>query len=237
MPQKLTEFLNSQSWLFPVIVIIAVLVANRLMHWLLSARLRHVRPYKAVWRHAVMSALDAPARALIWLMGVALVKQKFFPQGVQILVDRFYAPTMGVLTIRVFAWFLLRLVEQSRHNYMAYIEHREQDIDRTAVDAVSKLAWAVILVFGSISILQQLKVPLASLLAFGGAAGIAVGFAAQTLVANLFGGLTVYAGRIFKIGEDIILSNPKLAGTVQQIGWSATREIGRGSVRERVGQY
>src|SRR3546814_9793439 len=98
MPQKLTEFLNSQSWLFPVIVIIAVLVANRLMHWLLSARLRHVRPYKAVWRHAVMSALDAPARALIWLMGVALVKQKFFPQGVQILVDRFYAPTMGVLT-------------------------------------------------------------------------------------------------------------------------------------------
>src|SRR3546814_10370881 len=63
-------------------------------------------------------------------------------------------------------------------------------------------------------------------MAFGGAAGIAVGFAAQTLVANLFGGLTVYAGRIFKIGEDIILPNTKLAGTVQQIGWRATRVLG-----------
>src|SRR3546814_16206302 len=99
MPQKLTEFLNSQSWLFPVIVILAVLVANRLMHWLLSARLRHVRPYKAVWRHAVMSALDAPARALIWLMVVAIVKQNFFTQGGQILVDRISAPTTGSSTL------------------------------------------------------------------------------------------------------------------------------------------
>jgi MscS family membrane protein len=226
MQQELTEFLNGQSWLFPVAVIIAVLVINRLVHWLLNARLLHAHPHRAVWRHAVLFALNAPVRALIWLLGAALIKQRFLPQGVQVTVDRFYAPTMGILTILVFVWFLLRLVERFKDNYIAAVEHREQDIDRTAVDAISKLAWAVILVFGIISILQQLKVPLASLLAFGGAAGIAVGFAAQTLVANLFGGLTVYASRIFKIGEDIIFPNTKLAGTVQKIGWRATRVLG-----------
>lgn len=226
MPQELTEFFNSQSWLFPVIVIIAALVANRVVHWVLRTRLKHMRPHKAVWRYAVLYALDAPVRALIWLIAAALIKQKFLPEGLQTLVDRFYAPIIGILTILVFVWFLLRFIEQSKHNYIAHVEHCAQDIDRTAVDAVSKLAWAVILVFGLISILQQLKVPLASLLAFGGAAGIAVGFAAQTLVANLFGGLTVYASRIFKIGEDIIFPNTKLAGTVQQIGWRATRVLG-----------
>src|SRR5699024_7725546 len=57
-------------------------------------------------------------------------------------------------------------------------------------------------------------------------AGIAVGFAAQTLVANLFGGITIYASRIFKIGEGIILPSSNLSGTVQHIGWRSTQVLG-----------
>src|SRR3546814_2349754 len=67
---------------------------------------------------------------------------------------------------------------------------------------------------------------LAGLLALGGAGGIAIGFAAQSLVANLLGGLTIYASRPFKVGEWIIMSGTEVMGEVQEIGWRATRIMG-----------
>src|SRR3546814_8266429 len=66
----------------------------------------------------------------------------------------------------------------------------------------------------------------AGLLALGGAGGIAIGFAAQSLVANLLGGLTIYASRPFKVGEWIIMSGTEVMGEVQEIGWRATRIMG-----------
>lgn len=226
MQQTLDQHLLMESLIYPVVVILVALVLTRLVLGLLRNRLHRMKPKENVWRHAVLSSLYAPVRALIWLVSLVLIKQKFIPAGVVPLVDKMFIPIVSILTIFLVTWFLLRVVDQAKNNYVAHITSLHNDVDRTALDAVSKLAWIFILIFALISILQQLHVPLASLLAFGGAAGIAVGFAAQTLVANLFGGLTVYASRIFKIGEEIIFPGTNLAGTVEQIGWRATRVLG-----------
>lgn len=224
--QQFFESLNLELWIFPVAVILGVLILNRLGHWLVSLRLRRKKPEQQVWRHAIISALDAPVRVLIWLLGARLIKEKYVPTGTEPMVDRVFALITGILIIFVITWFLLRVVKRIKHNYVARARSRGVAVDQTAVDAVSKLAWAFILIFAVISIMHEVGVPLVSLLAFGGAAGIAVGFAAQTLVANLLGGLTVYASGIFKIGDDIIFPGSDLAGTVQQIGWRATRILG-----------
>src|SRR3546814_17827191 len=50
--------------------------------------------------------------------------------------------------------------------------------------------------------------------------------AAQSLVDNLLGGLTIYASRPFKVGEWIIMSVTEVMGEVQEIGWRATRIMG-----------
>lgn len=74
--------------------------------------------------------------------------------------------------------------------------------------------------------MQGLGFSISAVLAFGGVAGIAIGFAAQGIVANLFGGLTVYASRPFKVGEGIIFPGTDLMGEVEHIGWRATRVLG-----------
>lgn len=220
------ELLNAQPWVFPLVVVLLVFVFNQVVRRLLRARLRRVQPAQGMWRHAVLSSIGAPASALTWLLGAVLLKERLSPAGALPLLDRFYGPVLGVAVILVLTWFLLRLAEHAKANYVAHHTAHNGPVDYTAVDAVSKLAQALVLVFAVISVLQQLQVPLASLLAFGGAAGIAVGFASQTLVANLFGGLTVYASRIFKIGEEIIFPGTPLAGMVEQIGWRSTRVRG-----------
>src|SRR3546814_6385261 len=73
-----------------------------------------------------------------------------------------------------------------------------------------------IFVTAALVILQTLGFSVAGLLALGGAGGIAIGFAAQSLVANLLGGLTIYASRPFKVGEWIIMSGTEVMG--EEIG-------------------
>src|SRR3546814_5363732 len=79
-------------------------------------------------------------------------------------------------------------------------------LDPTATDAIGKLARIAIFVTAALVILQTLGFSVAGLLALGGAGGIAIGFEAQSLVANLPGGLTINASRPFKVGKWINMS-------------------------------
>ena len=63
-----------------------------------------------------------------------------------------------------------------------------------------------------ILVLQSIGISLSGLLAFGGIGGIAVGFAAKDLLANFFGGLSIYLDRPFTTGDWI--RSP--AGSVHQ---------------------
>lgn len=202
---------------FVGILVVAALILNRIVHWVLAALAKRVHPEKKVWRHAILRALDAPIRVLIWILAIYLAATHLLPLRPVVL-----GTAIQILVILVITWLLLRVVKHVKNNYSARADTAGGDVDYTAIDAISKLSWAMVLIFAAMTIMQALHVPLSGLLAFGGAAGIAVGFAAQNLVSNLFGGLTVFATRIFKIGEDIVMPGTGLAGTVKKIGWRST---------------
>lgn len=218
--------LKHHLWLFPLFILVLAFVINRIIRLFIKRRLKKFKPSRHTWRHAIYISIDKPLRTAVWLFAIVIIKHRL-SEFIDIGHIQFvYEPLVDILFTCILAWLCLGLAEQYRKNYTKSLKVNQKDIDYTAVDAINKLIWAAVLIFTAISVLQQLNVPLASLLAFGGAAGIAVGFASQTLVSNLFGGLTVFASRIFKIGEDIIIPGTNLAGTVMHIGWRATRVMG-----------
>src|SRR5699024_7112116 len=124
---------------------------NRIVHWGLTIFLRRLTPARHVWRHATLWAADRPARGLIWLIAAGVIKHHFVTVGTQPFIARIYPAIMGCLVILAITWFLLRLVNQAKHNYLARADSREQLIDNTLVDAIGKLAWACVLIFAGIS--------------------------------------------------------------------------------------
>ena len=70
--------------------------------------------------------------------------------------------------------------------------------------------------------LQTLGINIAGLLAFGGVGGIAISLAAKDILANVFGGLTVYLDRPFAVGDWIRSPDQEIEGTVEEIGWRRT---------------
>jgi MscS family membrane protein len=88
---------------------------------------------------------------------------------------------------------------------------------------MSKLGRIIVLVLAVLVILQNLGFSISGVLAFGGIGGIAVGFAAKDMLANFFGGLTIYMDRPFVVGEWIRSPDKDIEGTVEYIGWRHTR--------------
>jgi MscS family membrane protein len=162
----------------------------------------------------------------VWIVGLTLAVGFLTRGGGFTLLSQSFQPARDIAVIAVAVWFLLRAVGRIEAGLQAHARRKGQEIDPTAADAIGKLVRAAIIITAILVAMQTLGFSISGILAFGGIGGIAIGFAAQGLVANLFGGLTVYASRPFKVGEWIVMPGPDVMGEVQSIGWRATRVMG-----------
>lgn len=84
---------------------------------------------------------------------------------------------------------------------------------------LTPVIWLLTIIF----VLDQFGVPLKPLLTFGGVAGLAVGFAAQQVVSNLFGGVVLNTTQPFARNDLITDAKGDFEGFVDKVGWFITR--------------
>ena len=204
--------------LVAIVAITALLdVATRIVLRLLHDKVLATRN---LWDDALYRSVNGPLQVLLWIGGITLAIR------IGTAADhpwREYVPTIrGVLIALVFLWFAFRLIGSVEKNALVRATSRYKHLDNTSADALAKLARAVVLVIGMLVLLQQFGVSPSSLLAFSGVGGIAVGFAARDVLANIFGGMTVYLNRPFSVGDWIRSPDRDIEGVVEAIGWRAT---------------
>lgn len=224
-------YLEWQTVILVFLTVLGALFIGVVVRAMLVRVTRRLHPVRHSWVHGLVASSSIPAQALVWVLGVTLAGQLLLQHKAgEVSGDSLLAhgigPIRDVGVILVVMWFLLRAVGQIQDNLLARAHERGRDLDITAADAIGKLTKASVVVTAILMMLQALGFSIAGLLAFGGMGGIAVGFAAQSLVANLLGGLTIFASRPFKVGEYIIIPGTELMGGVEHIGWRATRLIG-----------
>jgi len=171
---------------------------------------------------SVLRAARTPILNALWLVVLYCIARTIIlpwqKQGSLVILDY----TSKILFIFILGWALFRITRQVEQSYPQIVRNKGHDPDPMICDAMGKIARIVILIVTGLMILRVLDFSIASLLAFGGVAGIAIGFAAQGVVSNLFGALIIYIDRPFKVGEWIVLPSQNIYGTVEHIGWRAT---------------
>ena len=80
----------------------------------------------------------------------------------------------------------------------------------------------VVVALGVGLILKTWKIDVTPLLASAGVAGIAAAFAAQEAISNLFGGISIFLDKPFKVGDFIVI-NEIHRGQVYEIGARSTK--------------
>lgn len=127
-----------------------------------------------------------------------------------------------MLVIIAFAWALVWLVRQTEQKYLSGAIGRRSS-DPTSVIAVGRLLRVSAVIISALMLMQSLGYSISGILAFGGVGGIAIGFAAKDMLANLFGGMMIYLDKPFGVGDWVRSPDKNVEGTVQYIGWRQTR--------------
>ena len=204
--------------------VLLLLVAGAVGHFALGALVNHLHRIANAseqnWDDVFVTALETPLRIVIWVVVVYFVL-RVYPATDGLREYLFQAYDTAI--VLVLAWFLHRLIAGSEEELLRADRGRTQSTDKATVRATAKLGRIALWILTGLMILQSLDVSISGLLAFGGIGGIAVGFAAKDLLANFFGGLSIYLDRPFTIGDWIRSPDQEIEGTVEDIGWRMTR--------------
>ena len=201
---------------------LAVVTINFILKYVLRFLHKRVEASKNYWDDALFGALNPPVRVLTWVLGLSFAGEYFVADDQESALAVLIDPARTVGVILVLTWFLTRLIGEVTTNIVKTKQRNGEYIDPTTMEAIAKLLRASVIITGALVILQSLGFSISGVLAFGGVGGLAVGLAAKDLLANVFGGLTIYLDRPFSKGDWIRSPEKDIEGVVENIGWRRT---------------
>lgn len=220
---KTTEsFLKQENWIVQVfIVVFLTTFINWIQKRVIAKLIRRLQKTWTNWDHALFMAAQKPLTLLIWILGLTFAADIVKTQTNAAIFGAI-EPIREVGVIVIIVWFLVRFISKAETIICQKKKRKGEDFDETTADAIAKLLRVSIIITGSLVILQTLGYSISGVLAFGGIGGIAIGFAARDLLANFFGGLTIYMDRPFDVGDWIRSPDREIEGSVEKIGWRLT---------------
>ncbi len=225
--KHISEFLSNTVGIEPwVASLLAIALVTVVLNQVAQVLLRHAAKVtlrtSTVWDNALVSTASRPILLATWVIGLGFMARVLQREIEQPFLAEVSA-LRDVALILCVAWFVLRFIGQVGRSVIADRTSRGDELDHTTIDALVKLARLVTLVVVTLMVVQTLGFQVGGLLALGGVGGIAVGFAAKDILANFFGGLTIYLDRPFVVGEWIRSPDKAIEGTVEYISWRHTR--------------
>ena len=224
LAHNIQQTLGLELWLFSLLAIgLLTLLTNHTVRLLLKQAHRWARHTTTHWDEALLNAASKPLRTLIWLVSLgwmARVLNRQWPEP-ELLAGALQWRDIGI--ILCVAWFLWHFAGEVTETSIERGKASAVDFDVTTAMALSKLVRLLVFVVTAITVAHTLGFQIGGLLALGGVGGIAVGLAARDLLANFFGGLTIYLDRPFSVGDWIRSPDKSIEGTVEYISWRHTR--------------
>ena len=210
---------NNYALVFNVFVIILIsMITSVIVQGLLKRLTERLQRTHSQWDEALTKSLSKPLSYLIWLIGISIAVHVIRPFETEDSFLRNFSIVRDMTVFCLIGWFLIRLTKSFEVAYL-----RKGQFDQTTIQAISKLVRSTVFITIALLLLQELGYSIKGFLAFGGIGGIAVGFAAKDMLANVFGGVVIYFDRPFSVGDWIRSPDQEIEGHVEHIGWRSTK--------------
>lgn len=193
---------------------LAGLVAPRLV----SALERGARRTRTAWDDALVKAVAGPARLGLLALFLVLVVPWL---GLSEPGTKTAGLIWKGLALVGIAWTLARWVEVSAELLRQASVSTENTVARSFIPIFARVAKILVWALAAVVVLDSAGVHVMGLLAGLGIGGLAVAFAAQKTIENVFGSLAIAADRPFKIGDWVKIGD--ISGSVEDVGLRSTR--------------
>lgn len=167
----------------------------------------------ASWR-----SVSGPA----WLLTGTLIHQVFVVYlRMPLLLRHYYFQITSTALILSAIWIVWRVVRWSLYRVRMRALARGHAGTGSLMLLGERILKAVIFVLGVLAVLGNLGFNMSTALAGLGIGGLAIGFGAQKTIENLFGGVSVLADEVFRVGD--VCRFGDRTGVVEDIGLRSTR--------------
>ena len=217
-----SAILNAETWVIQIFVVLLATGIFNIFQIRLLRKLHDVASHtKTPWDEALVYAIQRPLTLILWVFGISFSCRIIGEETGTTLFEAVPA-IRDVLVIALIAMALTRLIQRAEPNLMQAKQAQGKAFDKTTLEAVTKLLRLTVFITSGLVGLQTLGFSVSGVLAFGGIGGMAVGFAAKDMLANFFGGLTIYLDCPFTEGDWIRSPDRNIEGVVERIGWRQT---------------
>lgn len=219
----LSDTLGLAPWVASLVgLVVLTALVNAALQWGLRQFGRVTKRTTTIWDDALLFAAQRPLAWAVWVVGAGFMARLLQRQTDEVFLEQALA-ARDVALVACVAWGVLRFINRLGHDVPAQRAARGEELDRTTLDALLKLGRLTTVVAAALVIAPTLGFQIGGLLALGGVGGLAVGLAAKDILANFFGGLTIYLDRPFAVGDWIRSPDKSIEGTVEYISWRHTR--------------
>lgn len=116
---------------------------------------------------------------------------------------------------------LYQLIDMASGFFSKLADKTATTLDDSLIPLIRKTLKILVVIFGLIYILQNLSVNIVPLLAGVSIGGLAFALAAQDMIKNFFGSITIFTDKPFQPGDWIVAAG--VEGTVEEVGVRSTR--------------
>lgn len=208
------------EWAIALLILLASFVVAKLIYWLFGNIVKKAASRtKNKLDDIIVEMLEKPVVFGLTIFGLWYgYRQLAFPEYINEWISTVY----WVLIAITITWLLARLVDAVISEYLIpLVEKSDSDMDDQLLPVVRKGLRAVIWILGILVALNNAGYNVSALLAGLGIGGLALAMAAKDTVANIFGGVTIFTDKPFRINERIKLGG--FDGTVTEIEIRSTR--------------
>jgi MscS family membrane protein len=211
--------LEAWQWLALLIVIPASIffgdVISRLAAMLVIAIFRVERTSESL---RSVRKLTWPLRVMV---GIPVFHWLVLRLGFPLLDRTLLTRVEGLLTIAATVWLLTRIAGLAFGALQRRLRERGLVSDMSILQLGYRFTVVLVVVAGALAVLWHLGFDVSAVLAGLGIGGLAIAFAAQKSIENFFGGISVVADRVLRIGDMCRIGSNQ--GTVEDIGMRSTR--------------
>ena len=167
----------------------------------------------------LLVTLRGPLVVLLTIAGFVVGYQQLdFPGH----VDRWTGKVFHAAIAIAVTWLIARLLDALLREYLTpYTQRTESTLDDHMLPVVRKGTAALIWGLGIVVALNNAGYDVGALLAGIGIGGLAIAMAAKDTMANIFGGITVYTDKPFRVGDRVRIND--YDGEVLEVGIRSTR--------------
>ncbi len=223
----MTEFFEKQFYGNTVanrgislLIILGVFILSKILYWITKNIIKKfTAKTKSNLDDILIDMLEEPLITVLMIFGFWLAfKRLDFGQNVDIWVGRaFYFAVAIDIT-----WLISRLTNSLLKEYLSPLSKKSTNkLDDQLVLVLQKTTRSIIWILGIIVALNNAGFDVGALIAGMGIGGLALAMAAKDTISNMFGGLTVFLDKPFKLNDRIKIDG--YDGFIVDIGLRSTR--------------